>query len=145
MPCCISAFVSGPSCRLAASSDLLAFGPCLGFDIVTARVQLGSTRVAHYCFPMLAGSLSCGGHARGTRESIGSEVIMDSMFALTLSAPLSSLSPRSPASPASFEVLLAVHGLRAQCPTTLVPSSRARSCGLSRPVPRAGAAQSSSM
>eukprot|EP00439_Symbiodinium_sp_Y106_P018393 s9385_g2.t1 len=52
----INAFVSGPSCRLAASSDLLAFGPCLGFDIV----------------------------------------IMDSMFALTLSAPLSSLSPRSP-------------------------------------------------
>ena len=30
------------------------------------------------------------------------QVIMDSMFALTLSAPLSSLSPRCPASPAAF-------------------------------------------
>ena len=34
------------------------------------------------------------------QEDVGSfaEVIMDSLFALTLNAPLSSLSPRSPAS-----------------------------------------------
>ena len=41
------------SYRLVASSDLLAFGPYLGFDIVTARVQLASTREASLFFCQL--------------------------------------------------------------------------------------------
>ncbi|CAE7340040.1 unnamed protein product [Symbiodinium necroappetens] len=38
------------SYRLVASSDLLAFGPYLGFDIVTSPVQLASTREASLFF-----------------------------------------------------------------------------------------------